>query len=93
MKNPIKRRLNARARNLRKRTNGGNFTREDVEIILEKCNYKCLACGTYEDLTIDHVVPVLLGGKTEISNSQVLCRSCNASKGTKIIDYRKQTII
>lgn len=48
----------------------------------------CLACGTDEDLSLDHVVPLARGGRNDIGNMQVLCMPCNISKGTKTIDYR-----
>ena len=32
--------------------------------------------------TIDHVMPIQHGGDHSIDNLQVLCQSCNASKGT-----------
>lgn len=41
----------------------------------------CVRCGTYLDLTWDHIVPLSKGGKTEWSNLQPLCRKCNSSKG------------
>lgn len=50
---------------------------------------ECLCCGTTLDLTIDHVLPLSLGGTNTLGNYQVLCRSCNSSKGTKVIDYRR----
>jgi 5-methylcytosine-specific restriction protein A len=34
------------------------------------------------DLTVDHVVPLAAGGAPfDIANTQVLCRSCNSTKG------------
>jgi 5-methylcytosine-specific restriction protein A len=34
------------------------------------------------DLTVDHVVPLAVGGAPfDIANTQVLCRSCNSTKG------------
>ena len=49
---------------------------------------KCLCCGTTENLTIDHVVPVSKGGPNTLSNFQPLCKPCNSRKGTQVIDYR-----
>ena len=39
-------------------------------------------------LTVDHIVPVSLGGKNTIDNLQPLCLTCNSKKHNKIIDYR-----
>jgi 5-methylcytosine-specific restriction endonuclease McrA len=47
----------------------------------------CQNCGSKERLTIDHIKPMSLGGKHEPDNIQVLCLSCNASKGQKEIRY------
>ena len=44
-------------------------------------NKKCSHCGVTERLEVDHILATSEGGKTELSNLQVLCRSCNASKG------------
>jgi 5-methylcytosine-specific restriction endonuclease McrA len=46
----------------------------------------CSACGhrgsADNPLTVDHVVPVILGGaKFAESNLRTLCRSCNSRKG------------
>jgi 5-methylcytosine-specific restriction endonuclease McrA len=57
----------------------------------KKYGPNCLACGKRRKLTRDHIVPIKLGGTDHISNIQPLCRSCNSSKGTKIVDYRPHT--
>jgi hypothetical protein len=53
------------------------------ERILKKYNNKCVWCGATENLTIDHIKPVKLGGDNSDKNLQVLCRSCNSCKGCK----------
>jgi 5-methylcytosine-specific restriction endonuclease McrA len=40
----------------------------------------CAYCGTTDDLTIDHVIPVMAGGKNERTNAQTLCQPCNLWK-------------
>lgn len=55
---------------------------------------QCLSpdCGSTEDLTHDHVIPVSLGGAHSLYNSQVLCGTCNSSKGDRhSTDYRDWT--
>lgn len=53
--------------------------------IAERDNYTCQICGKYMPdgvgLHIDHIVPVVKGGKTVESNLQVLCSKCNGRKG------------
>ncbi len=38
---------------------------------------------------IDHIIPVSKGGKTTLSNLQVLCANCNREKSDKIIKPKK----
>ncbi len=40
----------------------------------------CLYCLSFENLTLDHVVPSSFGGASEASNLVVCCRSCNGLK-------------
>jgi 5-methylcytosine-specific restriction endonuclease McrA len=67
----------------------GSFTIEEWLDLLEKYNYMCLCCSRDDaELTIDHVVPLSLGGSNDISNIQPLCLTCNLSKGVRTVDYR-----
>lgn len=45
--------------------------------------YACRACGSTDDLTVDHVIPRAKGGGHELANLQTLCRSCNSRKGIR----------
>ena len=56
--------------------------------VYKRDGFKCLKCGSEEDLHMDHVIPESKGGETTLENLQVLCRKCNISKGTKTKDYR-----
>jgi hypothetical protein len=47
---------------------------------------KCAACGSMENLVIDHKVPISRGGSDSDENLQPLCRPCNISKGVKTMD-------
>jgi 5-methylcytosine-specific restriction endonuclease McrA len=49
----------------------------------------CQRCGTEEKLTVDHIVPRVLGGDDNLSNLQVLCQSCNSSKGGRFFESAK----
>lgn len=53
--------------------------------ILKRDGYTCNYCGTNsgERMTIDHVVPRSVGGKTIWENVVSACRSCNTRKGSR----------
>lgn len=69
----------------------GSHTSKDFIELCRSTEWKCLCCDTphtVKILTEDHIVPLSKGGTDNIDNIQPLCRSCNSSKGVKIIDYR-----
>ena len=74
----------------------GKFhTKEEWEKLKKDYNYRCVCCGKQEpeiELFRDHVIPLFLKGTDEIGNIQPLCRMCNARKGIKCIDFRKDGI-
>jgi 5-methylcytosine-specific restriction endonuclease McrA len=73
----------------RKLGNGGTFTADEWKELLNKYGNKCLCCGRNDiKVTIDHVVPLILGGRNSIENLQPLCKSCNSRKNATTIDYR-----
>jgi 5-methylcytosine-specific restriction endonuclease McrA len=43
----------------------------------------CVKCGSKENLTIDHIVSIAKGGKTEEGNLQIMCAKCNEEKADK----------
>lgn len=45
----------------------------------------CAACGFSGPVEVDHVVPLSRGGLHCVGNLMPLCRSCNASKGNKLL--------
>lgn len=40
----------------------------------------CVYCGSAEDLTLDHILPLRLGGTNDDNNLASACRSCNSRK-------------
>lgn len=46
---------------------------------------RCRNCGVVTEFTqLDHILPFDLGGPTTVENLQLLCPTCNTSKGNKI---------
>jgi len=62
----------------------GKINWGEVEKKLKALNYKCQICGTKENITIDHIIPLSKGGTNEINNLQPLCKSCNSRKSNKL---------
>ncbi len=56
--------------------------------ILKRDAHTCQYCGRNggERMTIDHVIPKSLGGRTVWENVVSACRSCNLKKGNKSLD-------
>jgi 5-methylcytosine-specific restriction endonuclease McrA len=69
---------------------GGYFTTEEWFTLCFAVGFKCLCCGEKKPLEADHVIPVSKGGTSWLWNIQPLCRSCNAKKSDKYIDYREE---
>ena len=70
----------------------GEWSQEEWDTLCELANHKCMCCGK-EETVRDHIVPIADGGDNWITNLQVLCRSCNSSKGNRhSIDYRPEHI-
>ena len=53
--------------------------------VLYNCGYKCCICDTGRRLEIDHIYPFSKGGSNDISNLQVLCKTCNLKKRDKLL--------
>lgn len=58
---------------------------DDVRLFVwQRDSGKCVKCGGVEKLEFDHVIPVTKGGSNTERNIQLLCESCNRSKGANI---------
>lgn len=62
--------------------------RKRRQYVFARDGYRCLKCGTFEGLTVDHVRALSNGGTSDASNLQTLCESCNHAKSDRTIDYR-----
>ena len=75
-------------RRARERGAGGSHTAADVERIFDQQKGKCACCRTKLDMGmrnfhVDHIRALSNGGDNSPSNIQLLCNSCNLSKGAR----------
>jgi 5-methylcytosine-specific restriction endonuclease McrA len=85
---PEKRRLSESKRRSIK-LNNGTYTILEKELRRLLSN-SCSRCGSRQEQTLDHIIPISRGGRHSIGNLQTLCKSCNSSKNNKtIMEWRK----
>lgn len=74
-----------------KRRGIGRILAADYNHIISR-DGRCLKCGTTDQLTVDHIKPVSLGGSGKLNNLQALCNMCNGVKSAAIADYRSDAV-
>jgi len=56
----------------------------------QRCGVRCAYCESAPVETVDHVVPLARGGTNREGNLNPACRSCNSSKGARLlIEWRQ----
>lgn len=66
-------------------------TSKDIQRIKSSA---CVACGSTENIEIDHVIPISRGGLHSVGNLQPLCMRCNRSKLNKFFaEFRYRTLL
>ncbi len=63
--------------------------------IYDKCDNHCAYCGEYikyEDMQVDHIMPLHKGGADSIDNMLPACRSCNHYKSTLTLEQFRTNI-
>lgn len=60
-----------------------------LSALIVRDGYRCACCGDAKHaIIIDHIISIHRGGKTEIENLQLLCKSCNGHKEAETYDFR-----
>ena len=66
--------------------------RQVIERAGNRCEYCCLAqTGQEATFHIDHVLPVVAGGRTAVENLALACVSCSLRKGARMVSRDPQT--
>lgn len=81
-------RYRAYVRNRRARIRGSKGVHDaaDIDRILQLQRYKCAncRCSIEKEFHVDHRHPLSLGGDNDVRNLEILCPTCNLSKGAKM---------
>lgn len=68
----------------------GQLSGDDIKTIVSRQKGRCAACGERAKLTMDHIMPLALGGGGHRHNFQGLCKPCNSRKHAKHpIDFNR----
>lgn len=62
-----------------------HYTKDVREMIYNNADERCYLCGrkiTYKDMSLDHVIPLAMGGADEVENLTCTCFTCNQFKGS-----------
>lgn len=67
------------------------FSKSQKQFLYAKHDGKCAICeiALGKSWHADHVIPYSRGGKTNLSNGQALCPTCNIKKSNKMIELRE----
>jgi 5-methylcytosine-specific restriction endonuclease McrA len=52
----------------------------------------CVSCQSTERQSLDHIIPIDLGGNHGIGNLQTLCQSCNSSKSNRVMTVWRKSL-
>ena len=57
------------------------------KMIYTKASGRCVLCGNkilFEDMTLDHIIPLAMNGPDEVENLQCACKFCNGAKASAL---------
>lgn len=69
----------------RRKQNRKHYSQDVRKILYDNANGKCAICGKsllFQDITLDHIIPLIQNGKDEVENLQICCYECNQMKGS-----------
>jgi 5-methylcytosine-specific restriction endonuclease McrA len=87
LNNPEKTAEKQQIRKVKMRSNG--VYKVSKKELIKLYSSPCIACGTTERVTIDHIIPIARGGIHGIGNLQSMCLKCNASKNNRTMSEWK----
>ena len=63
----------------------GTHTKKDIDALLSLQGWKCACCAASlkRGYHVDHIDPISKGGSNDRLNLQILCPTCNTSKGAR----------
>jgi len=64
------------------------------KLALKRDKYKCVRCGSGENLTVDHIIPLMGRGYSSgcyhhLANLQTLCHDCHVAKTADDMAYAR----
>ena len=73
-----------------------SYSKEERKIIYDRSGGLCELCGQrllLENMTLDHIVPLSMGGKDDMENLQASCFNCNQLKSNILLEDLMDRII
>ncbi|HEY66248.1 MAG TPA: hypothetical protein G4O02_16980 [Caldilineae bacterium] len=65
----------------------------DARKIIERDGSRCVYCGSTENIVVDHMVPIQLGGTDDERNLAAACKRCNSGKAGRTPEMAGYTFI
>lgn len=70
-----------------KRRKRHQYSADTRKLIYDKYDGRCQLCGkklSLQEMTLDHIIPLAVGGVDDISNLWTACESCNQAKADSL---------
>lgn len=64
-----------------------HYSTDARKMIYDKAGGRCVLCGPkilFEDMTLDHIIPLAMNGPDEVDNLQCTCELCNRAKASAL---------